>query len=53
MDLITIWNSLGWIDGALFTVWLGVIFYGKCWLDLLATKNYKDFIRLYRKFMGK
>jgi hypothetical protein len=29
----TIWNELGYIDGLLFTVWLGILYYGKCWID--------------------
>jgi hypothetical protein len=35
MDInpVTIWNELSYIDGALFTLWLGVLYYGKCWID--------------------
>jgi len=29
----TVWNELGYIDGLLFTVWLGILYYGKCWID--------------------
>ena len=33
MDAIEIWNQLGWMDGVLFTIWLGILYYGKCWID--------------------
>lgn len=33
MDPIEAWNSLGWIDGILFTVWLGVLYTGKRYID--------------------
>jgi len=33
MDTISIWNELGYLDGILFTVWLGILYYGKCWID--------------------
>ena len=33
MDAIDIWNDLGWVDGVLFTLWIGIIYYGKCWID--------------------
>lgn len=30
---IDIWNSLGYIEGAIFTLWLGILYYMKCWID--------------------
>ena len=33
MDTISIWNELGYLDGILFTLWLGILYYGKCWID--------------------
>lgn len=33
MDPVGAWNSLTYVDGVLFTVWLGVLYYGKCWID--------------------
>ena len=33
MDMLGAWDSLGWIDGLLFSLWLGAIYYGKCWID--------------------
>jgi len=33
MDTVSIWNQLGYLDGILFTVWLGILYYGKCWID--------------------
>ncbi len=33
MDTIGMWNELGYLDGILFTIWLGILYYGKCWID--------------------
>lgn len=33
MDILTVWDSLGWIDGILFSIWIGVMYYGKAWID--------------------
>ena len=33
MDIVEIWNSIGYFDGILFTIWLGILYYGKCWID--------------------
>ncbi len=33
MDPVGAWNSLTYVDGVLFTFWLGVLYYGKCWID--------------------
>lgn len=31
--MIEAWNTLTYLDGILFTVWLGILYYGKCWID--------------------
>ena len=33
MDMLDIWNELSWTDGVLFSVWLGIMYYGKAWID--------------------
>jgi len=33
MDPVEAWHSLTYFDGILFTVWLGIMYYGKCWID--------------------
>lgn len=33
MDPVEAWNSLSYLDGIMFTVWLGIMYYGKCWID--------------------
>jgi hypothetical protein len=33
MDAVGIWNQLSYFDGIMFTIWLGVLYYGKCWID--------------------
>lgn len=33
MDLTSAWNDLTYFDGILFTIWLGILYYGKCWID--------------------
>ena len=30
---ISVWNDLSYLDGILFTIWLGILYYGKCWID--------------------
>ena len=32
-DIGSIWNELSYIDGILLTLWLGMLYYGKCWID--------------------
>ena len=39
MDIVEIWNSIGYFDGILFTIWLGILYYGKCWIDSRFKKN--------------
>ena len=31
--LLQVWHELSWFDGAMFTVWLGILYYGKCKID--------------------
>jgi hypothetical protein len=33
MNPVEAWETLTYLDGALFTVWLGMLYYGKCWID--------------------
>jgi len=33
MDVLAIWDGLGWGDGFLFSIWIGIMYYGKCWID--------------------
>ena len=32
MEALSLWN-LGWVDGILLTIWLGGMYYVKCWID--------------------
>jgi hypothetical protein len=33
MDVLDIWNDLGYIEGFLFSFWIGIMYWGKCWID--------------------
>jgi hypothetical protein len=33
MDVISIWDELSYLDGILFTIWLGIMYFGKCYID--------------------
>ena len=33
MDFVEVWNSLGYGDGILFSLWLSVMYYIKSWID--------------------
>ncbi len=33
MEVLDIWNDLGYIEGFLFSLWIGMMYYGKCWVD--------------------
>lgn len=33
MDPVNAWMELSYLDGIMFTVWLGILYYGKCWID--------------------
>ena len=33
MEVLDIWNDLGYIEGFLFSLWIGIMYYGKCWVD--------------------
>lgn len=33
MDILAIWNELTYGDGILFSLWIGVMYFGKCWID--------------------
>ena len=32
MEALSLW-SLGWLDGILLTLWLGGMYFVKCWID--------------------
>jgi hypothetical protein len=36
---VTAWNELTYFDGILFTFWLGILYYGKCWIDKYFSKK--------------
>jgi len=33
MEVLDIWNDLGYIEGFLFSLWVGMMYYAKCWID--------------------
>lgn len=33
MNVLDVWNELDWADGFLFSIWVGLMYYGKCWID--------------------
>ena len=33
MNFLDIWNHLTYVDGILFTLWVGTMYYTKCWID--------------------
>jgi len=33
MNFLDVWHELTYTDGILFTLWVGIIYYGKCWID--------------------
>ena len=33
MNFLDIWNHLTYVDGILFSLWIGVMYYTKCWID--------------------
>ena len=33
MDVLNVWDTLSYIDGIIFTLWLGILYYGKCRID--------------------
>ena len=33
MNFFEVWNSLDYIDGILFSFWVGTMYYVKCWID--------------------
>ena len=33
MDITSAWNELTYIDGIMFSIWLGILYFGKCWID--------------------
>jgi len=37
--ILDAWNDLSYIEGALFTAWLFILYYGKVWIDSRFTKK--------------
>jgi hypothetical protein len=33
MDALDAWNTLSWMDGTIFSVWIGAMYYAKSWID--------------------
>ena len=33
MNFLDIWNHLSYTDGILFSIWVGGMYYIKCWID--------------------
>ena len=33
MNFLDAWNQLDYFDGMVFTIWIGLVYYGKCWID--------------------
>lgn len=33
MDPVSAWDNLSYIDGILFSLWLGLLYWGKGWID--------------------
>ena len=40
MEAISLWNYLGWLDGIIFSIWLGILYWGKCWIDDYFRQDY-------------
>jgi len=33
MNALEAWNTLSWMDGMIFSIWVGAMYYAKCWID--------------------
>ena len=33
MNFLAAWNQLDYFDGMVFTIWIGLVYYGKCGID--------------------
>ena len=53
MDALDTWNDLGWVDGVLFTLWIGIVYYGKCWIDNRFREKGKEKKTTYPEFIKK
>ena len=38
MDVLDIWNDLGYIEGLLFTIWLGILY----WVSVSSMQNLSE-----------
>ena len=32
-SLAGLWNDLSYLDGIIVSIYLGIMYYGKCWID--------------------
>lgn len=39
MEVLDIWNDLGYVEGLLFSIWIGLMYWGKCWVDSKFKNN--------------
>ena len=37
--VLNAWNDLSYLEGALFTLWLFILYFGKCWIDSFFKKK--------------
>ena len=49
MDVLDIWNDLGYVEGLLFSLWIGMMYWGKCWID--AKFKWNDVLQPYRAML--
>ena len=42
MNFLDIWNELTYADGMMFSIWVGTIYYSKCWIDHHFKKKEKQ-----------
>jgi len=33
MDVVSLWEELSYFDGIMFSIWLGIMYFGKCYID--------------------
>jgi len=33
MDVVSLWEELSYFDGIMFSIWLGILYFGKCYID--------------------
>ena len=45
MDVVSLWEELSYFDGIMFSVWLGIMYFGKCYID----NYFKDKPQKYKR----